>query len=100
MKNIWKITGSYRLADTEKLDESAVWYIMDEFGTSIQHSDNPNVKVVPFLFAPNNKMDDQVNSYSLCWNVKNLETGDCVFRNYLGNLDEKRQRSSRLYVWF
>ena len=58
MNRIWKLAHCYRLATTEKLDETSVWYIMDEFGSAIPHSDTPNFVVVPFLFAPNNKLDE------------------------------------------
>ena len=35
MKNIWKIAGCYRLASDVKMDETCVWYIMDEIGSTI-----------------------------------------------------------------
>lgn len=63
--NIWKLVGTYRLASAEQLDESNVWYIMDEFGSAIEHGDDPNCIVAPFLFAPNNKLDQNAISYSV-----------------------------------
>ncbi len=65
VKYIWRIANCYRLASTEKLDESACWYIMDELGTSIPHTDLPNVAVIPILYAPLNKLDENVISYSV-----------------------------------
>ena len=38
---------------------------MDEFGSSIEHSDEPNAEVSPFLFAPNNKLDAHTISYNV-----------------------------------
>jgi len=40
------------------MDEQAVWYVMDELGSFIQHSDHPNVKVMPLLYLPNGVIDD------------------------------------------
>lgn len=31
---------------------------MDEFGTYVQHSDQPNVKIMPLLYLPNGIIDD------------------------------------------
>lgn len=65
LQNIWKLANSYRLANDEKLDETSVWYIMDEFGSAIEHKDAPNTQVHPFLYAPNNKLDAQTISYNV-----------------------------------
>ena len=64
---IFRLAGCYRLASTEQLDESSCWYVNDELGSCIPHSDTPNVKLIPFLYAPNNKLDDKVVSYTLLW---------------------------------
>lgn len=49
-------------------DESMpIWYIMDEFGSRIQHSDSPTVKTSPFFFAPL-----QI-SFTLMWPLQDLE---------------------------
>ena len=54
------------------MDESAVWYLMDELGSSIQHSDTPNVSVVPFLYLPNGKIDDDAVAYSILFPIKDI----------------------------
>ena len=38
---------------------------MDEFGSAIPHNDQANLIVIPFLFAPNNKLDEETISYSV-----------------------------------
>ena len=38
---------------------------MDEFGSSIEHKDEPNAQVAPFLYAPNNKLDAHTISYNV-----------------------------------
>lgn len=89
MKNVWKIAGCYRLADSERYDETGIWYINDEFGTSIGHADDGNVKLVPFLYAPNNKMDDKTISYSLVWPIKDLSPGEDLNRDFLMGITEE-----------
>lgn len=52
-----------------------IWYIMDEFGSRIQHSDSPTVKMSPFFFAPL-----QI-SFTLMWPLQDLEeNGKVLFR--------------------
>jgi tubulin--tyrosine ligase-like protein 12 len=82
------------------LDESSCWYINDEFGSSIPHSNTPKVKIIPFLYAPSFKMDDKVISYSLMWPLEDLEEGDLVTRDFLNGIKEEKQRSDRLAAWF
>lgn len=45
MDKIWMYAGNYRLVSHEQMDEESIWYIMDEAGSSISHSDNPNLAV-------------------------------------------------------
>lgn len=58
------------------------------------------MKIVPFLYAPNNKMDGSVISYSLCWAVQDILAGEDLTRDLLVGIDEKAQRSSKLFAWF
>ena len=54
MDKIWMYIGSYRLVTPDKMDEECVWYVMDEVGSAIKHSDNPNLAVHPLIYSPNN----------------------------------------------
>jgi len=35
MKDVWKIANCYRLVNEQKMDETSIWYVMDELGSSI-----------------------------------------------------------------
>lgn len=46
-----------------------VWYIMDEFGSRIQHADVPSFATAPFFYMP------QRVAYTLLWPLRDLDTG-------------------------
>lgn len=82
------MTGSYRLASNEKLDESSIWYMNDELGSAIQHDDHPNIKIIPFLFAEDNKQGPNMVALSLIWPIRDIKAGECLVRDYLNGLSE------------
>ncbi|KAJ8750695.1 hypothetical protein K2173_015876 [Erythroxylum novogranatense] len=79
---MWLYVMTYRLADEEKLDETSVWYVMDELGSALRHSDMPNFRVAPFLFMPEGKLDTAV-SYSILWPVQDVQYGEECTRDFL-----------------
>lgn len=46
-----------------------VWYIMDEFGSRVQHSSQPSCCMAPLFYAP------QQIAYSVLWPLQDLESG-------------------------
>ncbi|XP_017630746.1 uncharacterized protein LOC108473591 [Gossypium arboreum] len=96
---MWLYLMTYRLADEEKLDENPVWYVMDELGSALRHSDEPNFRVAPFLFMPEGKLASAV-SFSILWPTQNVKRGDECTRDYLFGIGEDKQRSARLTAWF
>ncbi|KAG8376229.1 hypothetical protein BUALT_Bualt09G0041300 [Buddleja alternifolia] len=96
---MWLYLMTYRLADAEKLDETSVWYVMDELGSALRHSDAANFRVSPFLYMPEGKLESAM-SYSILWPTKNAQKGDECTRDYLFGIGEERQRSARLTAWF
>ncbi|EPS67911.1 hypothetical protein M569_06860, partial [Genlisea aurea] len=96
---MWFYAMTYRLADEEKIDETSVWYVMDELGSALRHSDEANFRVSPFLYMPDGKLESAV-SYSLLWPTKDVQRGDECTRDYLFGIGENKQRSARLTAWF
>lgn len=96
---MWLFLMTYRLADEEKIDETSVWYVMDELGSALRHSDDPNFRVSPFLFMPGGDLASAV-SYSIVWPIANIERGDECTRDFLYGIGEEKQRSARLTAWF
>ena len=58
MNGIWKLSNSYRLVRPGRMDEEPTFYINDEVGSSICHSDQPNTKMSPLIYSPNCEAED------------------------------------------
>lgn len=97
---MFKLSSCYRLADDNRYDETSVWYINDELGCALTHSDTPQCKIAPFLYAPNKRMDGEVRACTLMWLCRGVKEGEIVERDYLNGIGEDKQRSSRLVVWY
>ncbi|KAL0269717.1 UNVERIFIED_CONTAM: hypothetical protein PYX00_007355 [Menopon gallinae] len=74
---MWKYNQTYSYGFGDAENRVPIWYIMDEFGSAIQHSINPNFRAVPFYY-----WRDQI-SYTLLFPIKDLEVNEKVTRNYL-----------------
>lgn len=93
---IWKYAQSYSLnAENISTEDSIpIWYVMDELGSGIQHSDTPNFRCVPFIHLP------EGITYSLLYPLKNVKAGEIITRNYIENLSENEQhRKAMLLPW-
>ncbi|KAJ9600254.1 hypothetical protein L9F63_009430 [Diploptera punctata] len=93
---MWKYNQTYSIASAISAEErTPIWYIMDEFGTAIQHSDEPTFRAVPFIHLP------QQVPYTILFPVKNLEKGEEVTRDYVeGPFTTPDLREVLLLPWF
>nr|CAB3501841.1 unnamed protein product [Digitaria exilis] len=96
---MWLYLMTYRLADEEKIDETPVWYVMDELGSAMRHSDIANFRIAPFLFMPEGKLATAI-SYTILWPTHDVHTGEECTRDFLFGIGEEKQRSARLTAWF
>ena len=71
IEQMWKYNHTYTLAADGGTaeDREPYWDIRDEFGSAIEHSDQPNVRMAPFL----SMIDGQM--YTLLWLTENIEYG-------------------------
>lgn len=93
---IWKYAQSYSLnAENISTEDSIpIWYVMDELGSGIQHSDMPNFRCVPFIHLP------EGITYSLLYPLKNVKEGEMITRNYIENIsDNDLHRKAMLLPW-
>ncbi|KAL9224210.1 hypothetical protein vseg_000271 [Gypsophila vaccaria] len=96
---MWLYLMTYRLADEEKIDETSVWYVMDELGSALRHSDEPNFRVAPFLYMPDGNLSSAI-SFTILWPTHDVRKGDECTRDFLFGIGEDKQRSARLTAWF
>lgn len=94
LKHMWKYNLTYSCSALSNVeDQLPLWYVMDEFGSAVQHSDNPNFKIVPFL----NLAEGIV--YSLLIPLRRAHKGDEVLRDYAVGITDAVERKARLLPW-
>lgn len=111
-EHMWKYACTYRFSTTaNQKDHESYWYIMDEVGSAIQHSDDPNVEIHPFIYCKdlvdlqnpdkNAVLDPSSRiTYSILWPKKQIEKDTIIYRDFLPRITEDLFRSARLCVWF
>ncbi|MBN3284885.1 TTL12 protein, partial [Polyodon spathula] len=70
MVEMWKYNQTYQLSQGTAEEKVPVWYIMDEFGSRIQHSTEPTCCTAPFFYST------EEIAYTILWPVRDLENGD------------------------
>lgn len=85
LKQMWKFVNWYSINSAEEIeDRLPCWYIMDEVGSAVWHSDNPNCRIVPFVYST-----DQI-AYSIMFLTKDVDAGDFIFKDFaegINNVD-------------
>ncbi|CAN9508056.1 unnamed protein product [Ophioblennius macclurei] len=93
MECLWKYNQTYHLAQGSAEEKVPVWYVMDEFGSQVQHSNQPSCAMAPFFF-----MQAQL-AYSILWPLHDLQAGDEVTRDYTYGEIDPLVRRCRLLPW-
>ena len=66
-------------------------YVMDEVGSRIAHSPEPNVRCVPFIHGQTGA------AYSLFWPIQRIESGDVIARDFAEGIEDPFERAIKLY---
>uniref|UniRef100_A0AAQ4RE03 Tubulin tyrosine ligase-like family, member 12 n=1 Tax=Gasterosteus aculeatus aculeatus TaxID=481459 RepID=A0AAQ4RE03_GASAC len=93
MERMWKYNQTYKLSQGSPEDKVPVWYILDEFGSQVQHSDRPSCSMAPFFYVQGGL------AYSVLWPLQNLQEGDEVSRDYTYEETDPLVRRCRLLPW-
>ncbi|XP_024146022.1 tubulin--tyrosine ligase-like protein 12 [Oryzias melastigma] len=93
LERMWKYNQTYQLSQGSAEEKVPVWYIMDEFGSQVQHSDRPSCAMFPFFHIPS-----QV-AYTILWPLQDLQEGDEVTRDFSYGESNPLLRRCRLLPW-
>ncbi|KAK7129723.1 hypothetical protein R3I93_019386 [Phoxinus phoxinus] len=93
LDNMWKYNQTYQLSQGSAEEKVPVWYIMDEFGSQVQHSSQPTCCLAPLFYSP------QQIAYSVLWPLQDLENGDEVTRDFAYGEADALVRRCRLLPW-
>eukprot|EP00898_Chlorokybus_atmophyticus_P006872 jgi/Chlat1/7186/Chrsp57S06843 len=96
---MWSFLQMYRLSTTDASDATPIWYVMDELGSALRHSDEPNFACAPFMYLPDGTLNSAI-SYSIIWPIHDIGQGEDCTRDFLPGIVESQQRSARLCAWF
>ncbi|KAJ1735119.1 hypothetical protein LPJ61_000713 [Coemansia biformis] len=74
------------------------WYIQDEVGLAVAHSDSPNVRCFPFLYLDST---GAMTPFSVLWPIAPVLRGDMLLRDYCPRwLSDPAQRMGYLQAIF
>lgn len=95
LDEMWRYNQTYALRNATTVeDRMPVWYIMDEVGSAINHSDDPNFRVVPFLHVPEGV------TYTILYPLRDLEENEEVTRDFIeGQSFDSKTRRALLLPW-
>ncbi|XP_063921513.1 tubulin--tyrosine ligase-like protein 12 [Zophobas morio] len=92
--NIWKLCRTYSVGNAENIeDRLPVWYVMDEIGSAVIHSDEPNCRIVPFFHV-----NAQI-TYSLLFPIRDMQEEEFVFVDFAEGVQGKYERAAALLPW-
>ena len=97
-KELWKHARTYSFSqkmegNSSGISQQVVWYVQDEFGVRIRHSDSPNVKIVPMFFV------ELGFAVDVMWVIEEIGYGREITRDYAGGVTDSTMRSCKLHPW-
>ncbi|XP_012276050.1 tubulin--tyrosine ligase-like protein 12 [Orussus abietinus] len=95
LSEMWRFNSFFSLGNASTIEERLpIWYIMDELGSAINHSDDPNFRTVPFLYA------SEGVTYTLLFPIKDVPFEAEITRDYVeGVTNDPNKRRALLLPW-
>ncbi|XP_028673574.1 tubulin--tyrosine ligase-like protein 12 [Erpetoichthys calabaricus] len=93
LSEMWKYNQTYQLSRGTAEEKVPVWYVMDEFGSEIQHSNEPTCCTAPLFYT------SQQIAYTILWPLRDLDSGEEVTRDYAYGEPDPLIRKCRLLPW-
>ncbi|KAF8930335.1 tubulin-tyrosine ligase family-domain-containing protein [Dissophora ornata] len=81
MSEMWKYSQTYEYAVVDpsgQTKKESAWYIMDEVGSSMAHSDTPNCVCAPFIYVGRGTV-----SYSIIYPIQDIPKGGALTRDFV-----------------
>ena len=92
LDRMWQYNQTYSFS--HEIEDEPLWYVMDEFGSRIQHNSDPNVKIGPFHFGKNKTV------YSVLWPLRDIDDNEEVVRDYAYGVTDPIMRQIKLMPWY
>ncbi|KAF1764778.1 hypothetical protein GCK72_004728 [Caenorhabditis remanei] len=95
MKSLWKYAQTYSISyqlENGEIEKKHVWYVMDDFGSRVRHSAEPNVRIVPLMFLPQNC------AYSIMFLTKPVKTDEEITMDWAANVITAQNPKWRKYI--
>ena len=94
-----RVAGHYTVSEGGM--QMTAWFVNDEVGSLINHSDTPNCKMMTLLYSKtNDKHDANLMPFTVMWPTQDISANEVILRDKLEGFDEKQFRSARLHIWF
>uniref|UniRef100_A0A182LSF8 Tubulin--tyrosine ligase-like protein 12 SET-like domain-containing protein n=1 Tax=Anopheles culicifacies TaxID=139723 RepID=A0A182LSF8_9DIPT len=96
LKDMWRWCNTYSVnADGLSVENRMpIWYVMDEVGSAILHSDSPNCRVVPFMHIAEGV------TYSLLFPTEDIDEGENLYRDFVESVPTgSKERDALLLPW-
>lgn len=92
-ERFWRYAGTYNVNSTW------YYYICDEVGSAILHSDAPNTLLYPFIHISSTPSGPVMTPYSLLIVPNALDADTIATRDMVSFLDNPKERHARLVAW-
>ncbi|KAJ2550518.1 hypothetical protein EV175_004034, partial [Coemansia sp. RSA 1933] len=100
--DLWRYFQGYdyvaQSVDQQLLVKRTNWYIQDEVGLAIGHSDSPNVRSLPFIYVDK---QGRMVPFNIVWPIRSIVKGQVLSRDYCPRwLAGSEQRNGYLHAIF
>ncbi|TPP63816.1 Tubulin tyrosine ligase protein 12 [Fasciola gigantica] len=100
-KDCWRFCRHYKLSQSDHAEmlhqnpelQHLRWYVLDELGSRIGHSDEPTARMVPFFYM------SRGICYSVFWPLKDLHRDDVITVDYIEHIKNASLRPYYLLPW-
>ena len=79
---IQRVVGNYTVSEVGQ--QITAWFVNDEVGSLISHSDAPNCKMMTLLYSKtNDKLDGNLMPFTVMWPTKDIQANEVIHRDKL-----------------